>query len=195
MDSFIIFSLDSPSNSQEMVHRTNSGATTTDSVSSNASTLTTGISSNTSSLNHPYDDSDMEAEADPPNWQESVEWDFLKLMKPKEKKRQDVINGIKPILLVVIFGLLNIISLIKFVELFHTERTHVRNLKVLDRVFFRPMFQEQLLPADQLTLLFPNVEEMLDIHGGFNQKMKSLRSEDSIVGDIGEAMIQMVSDF
>lgn len=81
---------------------------------------------------------------------------------------------------------------ILFSELFHTERTHVRNLKVLDRLFYKPMIQEQLLPADFISLLFPNLEEMLEIHSNFNQKMKARRKGEHIVGDIGQLMLEMV---
>ncbi|XP_013792481.2 rho guanine nucleotide exchange factor 11-like [Limulus polyphemus] len=115
-----------------------------------------------------YNDSDLEAEIDQPKWQENVGMEELRLMEPKEKKRQDVIN-----------------------ELFHTEQTHVRNLKVLDRLFFRPLMQEQLLPIDLLQLLFPNLEEMLEIHTGFNKLMKTRHQEEPVIGDIGEMVLQM----
>ncbi|XP_070550765.1 rho guanine nucleotide exchange factor 11-like [Ptychodera flava] len=51
-------------------------------------------------------DSDMEAEQDTPNWQNTIDKDILKSLKPKEIKRQEVIN-----------------------ELFHTEKTHVQILR------------------------------------------------------------------
>ena len=35
----------------------------------------------------------MEAETDPPNWQDLVDKDIVKRLKPKEVKRQEVING------------------------------------------------------------------------------------------------------
>ncbi|RZF41035.1 hypothetical protein LSTR_LSTR002667 [Laodelphax striatellus] len=62
-------------------------------------------------------------------------------------------------------------------ELFHTERSHVRGLKVLDQVFFRPMRDQQVLPAEQMQLLFANLDEMLAVHGHFNQSMKARRQE------------------
>lgn len=162
-------SLDSPSNSIEMVHRT---PTSTPADALPGSGPTSGLIQphipTTISLDQ-YNDSDLEAEVDPPNWQDNIEWEVIRLMKPKEKKRQDVIN-----------------------ELFHTEKTHVRNLKILDRLFYRPMQQEQLLPPDLLQLLFPNLEEMLEIHGGFNNKMKAKRREEPIIGDVGEMMLNML---
>ena len=38
-------------------------------------------------------DSDFEAERDPPDWRPNMNQDELARLKPKEKKRQDVING------------------------------------------------------------------------------------------------------
>lgn len=162
-------SLDSPSNSSEMVHRTPTSVSA-DSVppnfAPNCGLTSSGghMTGNTQSS----EDSDLEADADPPKWQENVDWDVLKVMKPKEKKRQDVIN-----------------------ELFHTEKTHVRNLKVLDQVFYKPLLQEQLLPLDFLNLLFPNLEEMLEIHSTFNNKMKARRKLEPVIGDIGQLMLEM----
>ncbi|XP_054710191.1 rho guanine nucleotide exchange factor 11-like [Uloborus diversus] len=157
-------SLDSPSNSSEMVHRTPTSVSE-DFMPSNHTP--SGVSTVGHTV-HTYDDSDLEADVDPPNWQEHVDWETLKLMQSKEKKRQDVIN-----------------------ELFHTERTHVRNLKVLDRLFYKPLLQEQLLPVEVLHLLFPNLEEMLDIHSNFNNKMKARRKVEPVIGDIGQLMLEM----
>ena len=53
------------------------------------------------------DESDLEAEQEPPDWRNSLTQEQLASLSSKEAKRQDVIN-----------------------ELFHTERSHVRNLKV-----------------------------------------------------------------
>ncbi|GFU54515.1 rho guanine nucleotide exchange factor 12 [Nephila pilipes] len=162
-------SLDSPSNSSEMVHRTPTSVSA-DSVPPNfaPSCGLTSSGGHMTSNTQSSEDSDLEADADPPKWQENVDWDVLKVMKPKEKKRQDVIN-----------------------ELFHTEKTHVRNLKVLDQVFYKPLVQEQLLPVDFLNLLFPNLEEMLEIHSTFNNKMKARRKMEPVIGDIGQLMLEM----
>lgn len=78
-------------------------------------------------------------------------------------------------------------------ELFHTERSHVRNLKVLETVFYRPLHNSKLLPPDHLQLLFSNLEEMLDIHGAFNAAMKQRRKEETVIGEIGELLLSMVS--
>ena len=42
-----------------------------------------------------YEDSDFETEPDPPDWRLSISADDLAKLKPKERKRQDVINGKK----------------------------------------------------------------------------------------------------
>lgn len=75
-----------------MVHRTPTSVSA-DSVPANFAPSAVTSSGGPSTTTHSYDDSDLEAEVDPPNWQENVDWDVLKVMKPKEKKRQDVING------------------------------------------------------------------------------------------------------
>lgn len=151
-------SLDSPSNSLEAVHRQTAEVSPTTNSPGGQSNLRRDDSN----------DSDFEAEADPPNFMQIADWDIVKHLKPKERKRQDVIN-----------------------ELFHTERTHVRNLKVLERVFYRPIIQEQILSQEQIKLLFANLEEMLEIHGHFNSLMKKKKQESVIVGDIGDIMLQM----
>jgi hypothetical protein len=83
--------------------------------------------------------------------------------------------------------------LYKITELFHTERSHVRNLKVIDRVFYRPMLETQILPPDHIQLLFSNLDEMLDIHSQFNSVMKVKRRDSPLVGDIADILLSMVS--
>ena len=41
----------------------------------------------------PQDDSDFEADRDPPDWRVFIDKEEMDKLKPKEKKRQDVING------------------------------------------------------------------------------------------------------
>jgi len=63
-------SLDSPSTSLEQVHPTTSATNTSTSW-----------------------DSDVDVEADPPDWSQSVAEDILAQLSNSEKKRQEVING------------------------------------------------------------------------------------------------------
>jgi len=51
-----------------------------------------------------------------------------------------------------------------FTELFHTEKAHVRVVKVLQRIFYQPMRDETWISADVVSLLFPNIDELVDLH-------------------------------
>ena len=63
----------------------------TTSVTSAASTVHTSSSHLPSSQS--YWDSDFDTEPDPPDWRHSIDQDELNQLNPREKKRQDVING------------------------------------------------------------------------------------------------------
>lgn len=117
----------------------------------------------------PLDDSDLEWDLEPPDWQAALGREALRQLKPKEKKRQDVLN-----------------------ELFHTERSHVRTLKVLERIFRRPLQQQELLAPELLQRLFPNLDELLRIHQGFSSLMKRRRAQEPLIGDIGPMMLAML---
>lgn len=78
-------------------------------------------------------------------------------------------------------------------ELFHTERSHVRNLKVLDRVFYRPLLDNGF--SDLVNLLFPNLPDMLEIHGRFNTLMKARKRDQPAVETVGDILVAMVSIF
>jgi hypothetical protein len=54
-------------------------------------------------------------------------------------------------------------------ELFYTERAHVRNLKVLQRVFQLPMQRElrESSYVDLTHLLFPNLPQVIAVHSVF----------------------------
>ena len=51
-------------------------------------------------------------------------------------------------------------------ELFYTERNHLRNLKIMHRVYYMKMLSEpSWISKDLVRLLFPNLEEMIMLHG------------------------------
>lgn len=77
--------------------------------------------------------------------------------------------------------------------MFHTEKSHVRNLKVLDIVFMKPLSNKQCLKQEELNLVFPNLNELLELHVKFNNIMKSKRKENPIVRDLGDVLLGMVS--
>lgn len=80
-----------------------------------------------------------------------------------------------------------------FTEFFHTERSHVRNLKVLDRLFFRPLRDSMTMSGELTERLFPNLEEVLTVHLSFSQKMKERIKGGYPIGKIGDILSDMVS--
>ncbi|XP_050061635.1 rho guanine nucleotide exchange factor 12 isoform X7 [Aphis gossypii] len=111
-------------------------------------------------------DSDSDDELDLPDWASNVPTEILDQLSSKEKKRQEVIN-----------------------ELYHTERSHIRGLKVLEHVFHRPMRELQVLPQDQLQLLFANLEQMFELHSQFCNAMKAVRKDNQVVQNIGHVLL------
>ena len=86
-------------------------------------------------------DSDMEVDEELPNLSLNIERQQFEQLSKKEMKMQEVIN-----------------------ELIHTEQKHVRNLKIMQNHFYKPIKLEILLSDDERNLLFPNLEEILDLH-------------------------------
>ena len=113
--------------------------------------------------------SDLEGDADPPDWRHSLSEEALARLSSKELKRQDVIN-----------------------ELFHTERSHVRNLKVLDMVFRRPLLETGRMERLLVERLFPGLDEVLAVHQRYNNAMKArVKSGGFPVGDICDILSDM----
>lgn len=113
----------------------------------------------------------------------------LTRLQPLEKKRQDVVNGnlVNEILY------FNQLISFRFAELFHTERSHVRNLKVLNLIFWKRLSTHKLLKNDEMSLIFSNLNELLQIHITFNTNMKQKRKEEAIVRNVGDLLLRMVS--
>lgn len=68
-------------------------------------------------------------------------------MSDKEIKTQEVIN-----------------------ELIHTEQKHVRNLKILKHHFYLPIKINMYLTKEELGVMFPNLEQVLDLHCNFKKE-------------------------
>ena len=51
-----------------------------------------------------------------------------------------------------------------FAELFYTEKCHVRNLKIMDKLFYRPMLKDGSISQEFTKSLFPNLETMIQLH-------------------------------
>ncbi|KAM7421182.1 hypothetical protein PAMA_015372 [Pampus argenteus] len=100
----------------------------------------------------------LEFEPDPPNWREQAPPEALSSLSKKETKRQEVIN-----------------------ELFATEHAHVRMLSVLQMVFSKPLGREELLTSDELSAIFPSLDELIEEHYKFYESLKKLRLEDGFI--------------
>lgn len=63
----------------------------------------------------------------------------------------------------------------------------------MEHVFHRPMRELQVLPQDQLILLFANLEHMFDLHLQFCNNMKTIiRKENHVVQKIGHVLLNTV---
>uniref|UniRef100_H3CRZ0 Rho guanine nucleotide exchange factor (GEF) 1 n=1 Tax=Tetraodon nigroviridis TaxID=99883 RepID=H3CRZ0_TETNG len=102
----------------------------------------------------------LEFEQDPPNWRELASPEALSGLSKKETKRQEVIN----------------VS-----ELFATEHAHVRMLSVLQMIFSKPLEREQLLTTIELSTIFPNLDEIIEMHYNFYENLKKQRLEDNFI--------------
>ncbi|XP_069460652.1 rho guanine nucleotide exchange factor 11 isoform X2 [Ambystoma mexicanum] len=110
--------------------------------------------------------SDLEPEPDSQNWQHTVGREVAPHLPQKERGRQEVIH-----------------------ELFVTEASHSRILRVMDLIFYQRMKKENLLTHDELLLLFPNLPELIEIHNSLAESMKKLREEGPIIREIGDLML------
>ncbi|CAD7011319.1 unnamed protein product [Ceratitis capitata] len=117
--------------------------------------------------NFESDDDDDLNEAD---WSSNVTAELLAALTDAEKKRQEIIN-----------------------EIYQTERSHVRILKLLERLFLVPLQESSLLTNEHLMLLFPPALLALrDIHNSFEQQLKQRRIEHNhVVTHIGDLLSGM----
>uniref|UniRef100_A0A8C6SI75 Rho guanine nucleotide exchange factor (GEF) 11 n=1 Tax=Neogobius melanostomus TaxID=47308 RepID=A0A8C6SI75_9GOBI len=98
------------------------------------------------------------------HWQETVAPQLLATLSSKEVDRQAVIY-----------------------ELFTTEASHLRTLRVLDQVFYQKM--RSVLNSDELACIFPNLQQVYELHGAFDNEK---RRESPIVQHIGDVMLTRV---
>ncbi|XP_030043174.1 rho guanine nucleotide exchange factor 11 isoform X3 [Microcaecilia unicolor] len=110
--------------------------------------------------------SDLEPEPDSQIWQHTVGREVAPSLPQKERSRQEVIH-----------------------ELFVTEVSHLRILRVLDLIFYQRIKKECLFSQDELWLLFPNLSELIEIHNSLSELMKKLREEGPVIREIGDLML------
>lgn len=84
--------MDSPATSMQDMAGSRSTVTTAASTATASSDLTPTTSQFQQSA-QTYWDSDFETEPDAPDWRLSINQDDLSKLNPRERKRQDVING------------------------------------------------------------------------------------------------------
>ncbi|XP_055854909.1 uncharacterized protein LOC129918418 isoform X2 [Episyrphus balteatus] len=113
------------------------------------------------------DDDDLANEVD---WSSNIAAEVLAALTDAEKKRQEIIN-----------------------EIYQTERSHVRTLKLLEGIFMRPLQECGVLPHDHLHLLFPPaLLSLKELHSSFEQKLKLRRLEHNhIVQHVGDLLAGM----
>ncbi|KAJ7307159.1 hypothetical protein JRQ81_009144 [Phrynocephalus forsythii] len=109
---------------------------------------------------------ELEQELDAQNWQHTVGREVVASLPQREVDRQEVIN-----------------------ELFVTEASHLRTLRVLDTLFYQRMKKENLLSREEIALIFPNLPELIEIHNSLSESMKRLREDGPIVKEIGDLML------
>ncbi|XP_010785090.1 rho guanine nucleotide exchange factor 1-like, partial [Notothenia coriiceps] len=62
--------------------------------------------------------------------------------------------------------------------LFATEHAHVRMLSVLQMIFYRPLAREELLTYTDLSAIFPNLDEIIEMHYNFLESLTKLRCQE-----------------
>ncbi|XP_068109572.1 rho guanine nucleotide exchange factor 11 isoform X2 [Hyperolius riggenbachi] len=110
--------------------------------------------------------SDLDVEPNAQNWQHTVGREVAQHLSAKERARQEVIH-----------------------ELFMTEASHLRVLRVLDHIFYQRMRKDNLLSTEELLLVFPNLPELIEIHNSLAEVMKRVREEGAVVKEIGDLML------
>ncbi|NWT62767.1 ARHG1 factor, partial [Erythrocercus mccallii] len=108
-----------------------------------------------------------ELEQEPPAWRELAAPEALLRLPQREVRRQEVIN-----------------------ELFLTEHAHVRMLRVLLELFYQPMLREGFFDEQELSNIFPSLEDLVEVHTLFLDSLKKLREESGfIIAEIGDVLL------
>ncbi|XP_066918866.1 rho guanine nucleotide exchange factor 18-like isoform X3 [Clytia hemisphaerica] len=113
-------------------------------------------------------DSDLDAEDVPETWSELVDKKVQRKMHAKDIKRQDVIY-----------------------ELIQTEAQYVRTLNVMKKIYMNALVS---LNFDDRTIhtIFPELEELIDLNGGFLKAMKQRQEESQnyCIESIGDILLE-----
>ncbi|KAJ2723713.1 RHO1 GDP-GTP exchange protein 2 [Coemansia sp. Benny D115] len=81
-------------------------------------------------------------------------------------------------------------------EIIHTEADYVRDLRMVVDILLTPMRQLRVVPAEQIALIFGNVEEILELHTRVNTAfMERQRQQYPVVWDISDVLLGFVAEF
>lgn len=139
-------------------------------------------------------ESDEEDDLNEADWSSNVTAELLAALTDAEKKRQEIINGECHSKYMHVYHLKNCNKFFRyFIEIYQTERSHVRILKLLERLFLLPLQDSNLLTAEHLMLLFPPaLLSLREIHTTFEQQLKQRRVEHNhVVSHIGDLLSGM----
>uniref|UniRef100_A0A673KBD1 Rho guanine nucleotide exchange factor 18-like n=1 Tax=Sinocyclocheilus rhinocerous TaxID=307959 RepID=A0A673KBD1_9TELE len=117
---------------------------------------------------------DLEADArefEAPTWSLAVDQQYLKEYSKEDIKRQDVIH-----------------------ELIQTEINHVRTLKLVLGVYVRELRETLQMDEMQLERLFPQVDNLLQLHQLFLNRLKQQRIESLEPGSTQNYCIHSIGD-
>ncbi|XP_067219124.1 rho guanine nucleotide exchange factor 18a [Chanodichthys erythropterus] len=117
---------------------------------------------------------DLEADArdfEAPTWSLAVDQEYLKNYSKEAIKRQDVIH-----------------------ELIQTEINHVRTLKLVLGVYVRELRENLQMDEMRLERLFPQVENLLQVHQLFLDRLKQRRVDSMEAGSTQNYCIHSIGD-
>ena len=67
----------------------------------------------------------------------------------------------------------------------------MRNLKVLEHVFRRPLLESSLVPAEVVDRLFLNLQEVITVHQSYNTATEALAKGGYPIGRMGSLLADM----
>ena len=108
---------------------------------------------------------DEEAES----WQQNFPPEAIQGLTPVEVKRQEHIY-----------------------EFILTESNHCQVLKVVQKIFVEGMYKYLNMPRDVVERIFPCMDEMIDLHFRFLERLRVRQSEKAIVDSLADILLEQV---
>lgn len=102
------------------------------------------------------------------HWHTTVPNSVRKKMSKNELARQEVIH-----------------------ELMYTEQHHIRDLCIMDKLFYESMNASKVLDDDELIHVFTNLKLVLAMHRKLNNALQKIKEKDGhVVKEIGDALLE-----